>query len=86
MFDKLSPEKRKEYFEQEKYKRLVIKDNELDQNIKSVDEWCLIYCPDDEFKALLTINNNLYLDDFSYLLLQQILSNENSNPDEYSTL
>lgn len=83
---KLSPEERAKFFEQERYQRTLLKDKELDQNIESVKEWCLIYCPDEEFKELLDIGNDIYLNDFSYLLLQQILSNEGKKSDDSNKL
>lgn len=64
-------------FSERRYKRLLL-DRELVENIASLSGWTLIYCPDQEFKEMIEIHNELYLHDFAYLL-QQAVTKKNSD-------
>jgi len=58
-------------FSERRYKRLLL-DRELVENIASLSCWTLIYCPDQEFKEMIEIHNELYLHDFAYLLQEAV--------------
>lgn len=50
---------------------MIKKDKEWIDNIASIKKWAEFYCPQDYFIKLLDKANDVYLQDFSYLLQQQ---------------
>lgn len=64
--------------EHDKKQRMILKDRELIENIDSVKKWIQIYCNQEFFIQLLDVDNERYLNDFSYL----IMDNSNSSNED----
>ena len=67
-YKQLTNAKKREFL---KLQRIKLKDKELVDNITTLSEWIKIYSPQKYFNSIVDTENELYLQDFSYILQEQ---------------